>query len=158
MAIWSVLTKEQPGDTAAMRAERTAFVREKFSWAGLIFAPLVLLRFQLWMAFAVFVALTILATVAEHMLRLPGGTSTAVTLGLHLLVALELPSLRVRKLVRNGYREVGVVVARDRDSAEHRFFSGYEPDRPHSGIVPSRPVTPSGPGAVIGAFPEPRLS
>jgi len=158
MAIWTVLTKDRPGDTATMCAERTVFVREKFSWLGLIFAPLVLLRFQLWMAFAGFVAVTILFTVAEHVLRLPSGTSNAVTFGLHLLVALELSHLRLRKLLRIGYREAGVVVARDRDTAEYRFFSGHEPDRPHTGTVPRRPIAPSGPGAVIGAFPEPRLS
>ena len=43
MASWTVLTRAVPGDTAEQAAGRTVFVREKFSWVTLFFAPIVLL-------------------------------------------------------------------------------------------------------------------
>ena len=65
MASWTVLTRTVAGDTAEQAAGRTVFVREKFSWVTLFFAPIVLLRFRLWLVFAAYVAVAVLVSLAE---------------------------------------------------------------------------------------------
>lgn len=159
MASWTVLTRAVPGDTAEHAAGRTVFVREKFSWVTLFFAPIVLLRFRLWLVFAAYVAVAVALGLAEVYGGLPDAVGNVVMIGFNVLLALELPRLRQRKLERLGYEEAAVVVASDRDEAEHRFFAGWEGLYPAPraaaalpAIRPSFPA-PGGSSGVIGAFP-----
>lgn len=159
MASWTVLTRAVPGDTAEHAAGRTVFVREKFSWVTLFFAPIVLLRFRLWLVFAAYVAVAVTLGLAEVYGGLPDPVGNVVMIGFNVLLALELPRLRQRKLERLGYEEAAVVVASDRDEAEHRFFAGWEGLYPAPraaaalpAIRPSFPA-PGGSSGVIGAFP-----
>ena len=159
MASWTVLTRTVAGDTAEQAAGRTVFVREKFSWVTLFFAPIVLLRFRLWLVFAAYVVVAVTLGLAEVYGGLPDAVGNVVMIGFNVLLALELPRLRQRKLERLGYEEAAVVVASDRDEAEHRFFAGWEGLYPAPraaaalpAIRPSFPA-PGGSSGVIGAFP-----
>ena len=158
MGIWTVLTREEPGDTLEVAAGRVAFVREKFSWATLFFAPLVLARFRLWLPLASYVAVAVLLQLAEAFAGLSPAVTDVVMIGFHVLLAFELPALRLRKLARKGYSEAGVVTGRDRDEAEIRFFSGWSGPRVAAALPPIRPTGPVATGfaggqpGVIGAF------
>lgn len=156
MAIWNVLTKELSGETETRRAERVVFVREKFSVTALFFAPLVLLWHRLWLAFAGYVVLLVALGLLDRFAELPGSVETASVIGLNVLVALELPTLRMWKLCRTGYLDAGVVVANTRDEAERRFFAVYEP-MPVSYIQRPQPARATSMG-VIGTFQEVRPS
>lgn len=156
MAVWSVLTLDQINDTPMQSAERVVLVREKVSVLAFLFAPLALLRYRLWLAFAAYVAASLALAASEILLGLPELVGGTVTLGLHLIVALELPALRIRKLRRLGYEEAGIVVGRDRDEAERRFFQRWTPRPLRSGLIPPRPSRPG--ASIIGSFPEPRAS
>ncbi|MEP9355058.1 DUF2628 domain-containing protein [Xanthobacter sp. KR7-65] len=159
MATYTVLTRNAPGDTAEAAAGRTVFVREKFSWATLLFAPFVLLRFRLWLAFAAYVAVVVLLGVSEYFGGMHDLVGNVVLAGFHILLAFELPRLRQRKLERLGYEEAGIVIAADREDAEHRFFSAWEglyPAPRSAGALPAIRAGGGGPTAptgVIGAFP-----
>ncbi len=157
MASWTVLTKDVAGDTPLRAAERVVFVRERFSWLALFFAPLVLLRYRLWLALLGYVAASVLLAVAELRFGLPDPVSTVVEIGLHVLIALELPSLRIAKLRWRGFEEAGTLVARDQMEAELRFFAQGWPMAGHAPVTP-HPRAPRASGAapyVIGSFPEP---
>ncbi len=157
MASWTVLTKDVAGDTPLRAAERVVFVRERFSWLALFFAPLVLLRYRLWLALLGYVAASVLLAVAELRFGLPDPVSTVVEIGLHVLIALELPSLRIAKLRWRGFEEAGTLVARDQMEAELRFFAQGWPMAGHA-PAPPHPRAPRASGAapyVIGSFPEP---
>ncbi|QRG07811.1 DUF2628 domain-containing protein [Xanthobacter dioxanivorans] len=155
MGIWTVLTRDVPGDTTAAAAGRAVFVREKFSWMTLFFAPIVLLRFRLWLALAAYVAVAVILRLTQTYGGLADAVSSVVMVGFHLLLAFELPALRQRKLARLGYEEAAVLVARDRGEAEQRFFAGWSGPRVAAPLPQIRPAT--GPGVpqsgVIGAFP-----
>lgn len=155
MAIWSVLTRDLANDTPTQSAERVAFVRDSFSILAFLFAPLMLLRHRLWLAFFVYVAVTLLFALLQAA-GVPDAVESAVVLGLHLFVGLELPSLRVRKLRRRGYEEAGVVVAGSLDEAERRFFASWQPGLSRSG-PPSRPSGRRD-AAILGVLAEPRAS
>lgn len=156
MGIWTVLAREVPGDTAEAAAGRIRFVREKFSWATLFFAPVVLLRFRLWLAFAAYVAVAVILGLAESLGGVAGAVTGVVMFGFHLLLAFELPALRLRKLARKGFSEAAVIVAPDREEAEYRFFADWSGPRPAPHLPPIRPSgspRPGAPSGVIGAFP-----
>lgn len=156
MATWSVLSRVEPGESAEAAAERVAFVREKFSVAALFLAPIVLLRFRLWLPFLAYVAVAALLGFVTAKAGISGAVAFVVMAGFHVLLGFELPSLRVRKLAHRGYAEEGVVVARDRAEAERRFFDAWTarlPERPRpAAFAPSEPPRHAGPG-IIGSFP-----
>ncbi len=160
MASWTVLTRDVAGDSPLRAAERVEFVREKFSWIALFFAPLVLLRYRLWLVFAAYVVVMVLLAVAELRFGLEDVVASVVTIGFHALIALELPALRIRKLRWRGYEEAGAVIARDLLEAELRFFAEWQPQvalaRPRAPSAGPRAATPaSATRQVIGSFPEP---
>ncbi len=70
MAVWTVFEPDEAKDgaapTLAQWAERVVFVREKFSWLSILFAPLVLLRHRLWLALIVYIALQVLIGFAHR--------------------------------------------------------------------------------------------
>ncbi len=159
MAIWNVLIKNPSGESEARRAERAVFLREKFSFAAFLFAPLALLRFRLWLAFVSYLLVLAVIALAEWRVGLPEILKVAMVGGLHAVVGLELPALRAWKLRRVGFFEAGAVVANNRDDAERRFFAGYEPAAEWiAPETPHRRPSYTAPGPVIGSFPEPRAS
>ncbi|MFG1296942.1 DUF2628 domain-containing protein [Xanthobacter variabilis] len=160
MATFSVFSRTRPADTAAAPEGRVVFVREAFSWLAFLFAPLVLIYNRLWLVLAAYVAVSVLVGLALQASGVPNASVEVVMIGFNLLVALELPALRARKLVRQGYVEEGAVIAPNRDIAEQRFFSTWTPRRPAApeALAPRRERAPMAPAgvhgpSVIGAFP-----
>jgi hypothetical protein len=109
-------------------------------------------------------------------LRLIGASSgviVTVSLLLSLLVGIEAATLRRFTLSRRGWKNVGIVVGDDLESAERRFFDAWV-DKPWSdqssanapgsgsrasfatGLAPAR-RSPD-PSEVLGLFPQPGAS
>jgi Protein of unknown function (DUF2628) len=145
----------QGAPRSAETAERVIFLREKFSWPALFFGPLWLLWHRLWMALAFWFAAAALVAVALSVLR-PGSFVGVLAMMIpSLIVALEATELRRRKLHAKGFRDAGVVVAEDIESAERRFFDRWlTPEKAKPASAASLPPAPSTP-QVIGFFPDP---
>jgi hypothetical protein len=142
-------------------AEKIVFLREKFSWPALFFAPLWLLWHTLWLGFVLWlVAELVIAALTEVFGLHPAAAALALYLP-NLIIAFETTELRRRKLIRKGYADAGVVVAENLEDAERRFFEEWvegaeTPARPQPRPVSSAPVAvPSQGNRVIGLFPEP---
>jgi hypothetical protein len=101
--------------------------------------------------------------VALAALGASGGTRTAVSVLLAILVGLEAHSLRRWTFSRRGWRNAGIVVADDREHAERRFFDAWtgqltrqSPRAPSAPPpIPAAAATRGGAGDVIGVFPKP---
>jgi hypothetical protein len=155
MRLWTVHEPRKPA-SAAERADRTIFVKDGFSWPGLIF-PLPWLLFQrLWLGTLVYVALAFAAGGIGLFMTEDSGFLLACLANLY--VALEGNDMRRRKLARQGFAEMGSVMAKSPDEAEQIFFAergtpdvtAPEPPRPKA------PTLPRGSGHdVIGLFPNP---
>jgi len=144
-------------------ADRVTFVREKFYWTAFFFAPLWLLWHRLWLAFAGWLVAEIGIAIAIYAADLDPRAAAVVGLLPSLIIAFEGSELRRRKLLRKRYREVSVIVARDREDAERRFFAEWanapEQSRAHMesrfAVPPLASSPPAPSNSVIGLFPEP---
>jgi len=152
------------GGRDAVTADRVVFLREKFRWMALLFAPLWLLWHRLWLGFLLWLlAVAVLSTIA-YGVGLEATTAAPLLWLPTFVVAFEGTELLRRKLLRRGYREAGTIVAGDIEEAERRFFAdwntarGIEPRTPMEirNSTTAVPVMPAAAGnSVVGLFPEP---
>jgi hypothetical protein len=145
--------------------ERFVFVRDGFHFWAFVLAPLWLLRYRLWLTFAIYLVVSILLGIS---LRLTGAGSTVQFLAgllVALLIGFEAATFRRWKLTRRGWKMLGFVVGEDAETAERRFFAEWSKAANERAIAP--PVAPEPrsampgwrapppPSDVIGLFPEP---
>jgi Protein of unknown function (DUF2628) len=137
-------------------AERVVFLREKFSWPAFVLGPLWLLWNRLWLGLAFWLAAVALIGAAVTALKLESFVAAIFLAVPSLILAFEATLLQQQKLVANGFREAGVVIAEDIESAERRFFDRwFAPERakplPPSSLPPLPQLAAS---RVIGFFPD----
>jgi len=161
MPVYTVHEPPRRTGDALAHTSRFKFVRDGFHWTAFLFTPIWLLRHRLWLEL-VFVIVIVIGLWAG-LQRLGGGEGFGLlsTLLVQLFVGMEAPSLRRWKLARRGYRNLGIVIGDDRESAERRFFDSYianeTPAAPAATptMTPVAPrVTPAAP-EVVGLFPQP---
>jgi len=157
-----VYTVHQPPlrrDSGEADPTRFELVRDGFSFWAFLLAPVWMLLRRLWL---VLLGYLIVVAVLQFALSAMGASRTTMTLVgllLSILVGLEAATLRRWTLGRRGWKNLGVVVADDLDSAERRFFDAWvagarsfpAPSAPP--VSPAR-LTSSGPGDVVGLFPQ----
>jgi len=149
------------GETASA-PERFVFVRDGFHVWALLLTPFWLLRYRLWLAFVVYLAVGIALAIVERRLALPAGVQFAAGFLVALLVGFEAASIRRRKLAWKRWTMLGFVVGEDIETAEHRFFAAWT-KRANEAPPPAPPVPPpnnialpprEAPPDIIGLFPE----
>jgi Protein of unknown function (DUF2628) len=125
MSIYTVYEPPLKAHESAPNPERFVFVRDGFSFWAFLLAPWWMLRHRLWLALTGYVILAIALSVA---LRFAGASTTVTLIAgalFSLLVGFEAATLRRFKLSRRGWRNVGIVVGDDLESAERRFFDAW---------------------------------
>jgi hypothetical protein len=151
---------------AASAPERFVFVRDGFHFWAFVLTPFWLLRYRLWLAFAIYLAVSSLLGIA---LRLSGAGATVQFLAgtlVALLVGFEAATFRRAKLTRRGWHMLGFVVGEDTEAAEQRFFAEWaKQSNTRASAPPTPPVAPEPrfaapvrrgtPSDVLGLFPEP---
>jgi len=150
-------------DEALAHATRFTFVRDGFHVWAFLLAPLWMLRHRMWLEFIAFALLLAGITFALQGLNVTGSAGFWVLLLLGVLVGMEAPSLRRWKLSRRGFGNVGLVVGKNREEAERRFFDSWAAgDREHirPDVEPSAPAAPPSPFKssstdIVGLFPQP---
>ena len=160
MSIYTVFQPPLRGEDISADPERFAFVREGFHFWAMIFAPLWLLSHLLWLAFVGYLVLVPLLTFGTYWLTRSDDAATVVGFAVALLMGFEASTLRRWTLERNGWRNLGSVVADDIESAEQRFFESWVAGgglAPVVAQVATQPAMPhamaSGSDDVIGLFP-----
>ena len=151
------------GGRDAESADRVLFLREKFRWLALFFAPLWLLWHRLWLGFIGWLVAVSAIAIVAYVLGLTPEVAAPLLWLPTLVVAFEGTELLRRKLLRGGYRETGVRIGRDLEDAERRYFAEWSarPETPAKPPAERRlapppmgvPLPASNP--VIGLFPEP---
>lgn len=139
----------EPADGARTQeaAERVVFVREKFSWPAFFFTPFWLLIYRLWLVFGIWLATFVAIAWIGSAIGFGPYATIAAAFFPSLLIGMEAANLRARKLLRTGFREAGVIIADDLETAERRFFETWKSD--------SNPAAPSSAGGVKTDYPYP---
>jgi hypothetical protein len=125
MSIYTVYEPPLKAHESAPNPERFVFVRDGFSFWAFLLAPWWMLRHRLWLALTGYVILAIALSVA---LRFAGASTTVTLIAgvlFSLLVGFEAATLRRFKLSRRGWKNVGIVIGDDLESAERRFFDAW---------------------------------
>jgi hypothetical protein len=143
--------------------ERFVFVRDGFHFWAFLLGPLWMLRHRMWLVLLGFIVLTVAVQIGLTMLGVSAGVKFTVGFLIALLIGFEAATLRRWSLRR--WRNHGVVVASDKDSAERRFFDLWTAhatsEPPRAAPLPAVPAETQPPRApqqpeVIGLFPEPQ--
>jgi len=144
--------------------DRFAFVRDGFYFWAFVLGPVWMLYHRMWLVFVFY--LVAIAGIEAGMWAL--GVSIAVKFVVGVLIALlvgfEAGTLRRWSLRR--WNDRGIVVAYNREAAEHRFFDrwqgreggSYEATMPPTSPEPP-PIPPHVPTSdhdIIGLFPQPQ--
>jgi hypothetical protein len=164
MSIYTVHEPPSTSEQSAPDPERLVFVRDGFSFWAFLLTPAWMLWHGLWLVFLGYLVVATLLAVGLHII----GASTAVTLAaaalLALLAGFEAATLRRLTLARRHWKNVGIVVGEDVESAERRFFDAWVHGAPHASASPaaaptvtsSRVTVGSRPASeIIGLFPAP---
>jgi hypothetical protein len=169
MSIYTVHEPPLKADDSTPDPERFAFVRDGFSFWAFLLTPLWMLWHRLWLVFTSYIIVAIALQVGLVLIGAPLAVRITVWVLLSLLIGFEAATWRRFGLSRRRWKNVGIVVGDDRESAERRFFDAWvikawahevpvdgpmrpSPPRP-TGMPPAR--RPQAPSEVIGLFPEP---
>ncbi|ODA92567.1 hypothetical protein BFX40_06395 [Mesorhizobium sp. SEMIA 3007] len=150
MATYVVM--EPPGRSE--KVDATAFIRDGFTWLGLLVPPLWLAWHRLWIeAGLAFVVMGLLSMTGENLGL--GLASSLLSLLVSFYIGLEGQGLRIAALRRRGWHEWGVVQAGRLDDADIRYALEVEAHgdntTPAPRIVPDAALArPAQPGMALG--------
>jgi hypothetical protein len=144
------------GKRTPASVERVVFLREKFSPLAFIFTPFWLLIHRLWLGFLIWLVVFIAINWAGSKLGFGPYAVLAASFFPSLLFGMEAVNLRARKLLRNGYRDAGVVIADDIETAELKFFETWKTDG--SDNAPVKTDYPEPPSSAPPAYPETKIA
>ena len=160
MAVFTVHQPKPRKSEDVAPPERFAFVRDGFYFWAFVFGPLWMLWNRLWLVLVGYLALTAAIQAGLWALGVSGVVKFAVGFALALLVGLEAGTLRRWSLRR--WTDRGIVVAYNKEAAEHRFFDRWSGESLPSYALTEPPEPPQGGRVptsdhdVIGLFPEPQ--
>ena len=158
----SVYTVHEPlprKDETSANPDRFVFVRDGFYFWAFLFGPFWMLWRRLWLVTVLYLVVVAALMAGAWVINAPGPARVAVGLLLALLVGFEAGSLRRWILTRRGWKNLGVVVGDDLESAERRFFAAWTSSPAPAAPPASQPNQPKMPrsedSSIIGLFPQP---
>jgi Protein of unknown function (DUF2628) len=162
MAIYTVHQPPLKKYESAPDPDRFVFVRDGFSLWPMVFGPLWMLRHRMWLVLIGYIAVVVALYFALRFVGASGSTATVAGLLVALLIGIEAGTLRRFTLGRRRFRNLGVVVADDREMAERRFFDSWvkgetfhpSTHTPVAGSPTARRSPPPSSQDVIGLFPQ----
>ena len=125
MSIYTVYEPPLKAHESVPDFERFVFVRDGFSFWAFLLAPWWMLRHRLWLALVCYVILAVALSVALRWIGASAAVAIIAGALFSLLVGFEAATLRRFGLARRGWRNVGIVVGDDVESAERRFFDAW---------------------------------
>jgi hypothetical protein len=154
MAIYTVHEPPLKRDETEPNPDRFVFVRDGFYFWAFLLTPLWMLRHRLWLVLLCYALVTAALGIILRTAGASGTVSAVVGLLVAILAGCEGATLRRFTLARRGYKTVGLVVGDDRDSAERRFFEGWN----GGGHAQSSILPPGTPGVPAASSPAPALT
>ena len=124
MAAFTVHEPPNPPASRLERAEKLVFIKDGFSWAAFLFAPLWFIFKGEWRGLIGYVVLVVLLAAIVDSDTNPAALQ-ALTFGLNLVVGFEANNILRWSRARRGWREIAAVSGSNRDDCERRFFEAW---------------------------------
>jgi len=161
MAVYTVHQPPLREGEAAPDPERFVLVRDGFYVWAFLLGPVWMAWRRLWLVLVLYIVLLIGIGAALRFADVATGFQTLILFAIAVLLGLEAATLWRWTLRRRGWKNVGVVVGDDPESAERRFFADWI-DRDHPASPGNNSTTPQstmrmpklGNPEIIGLFPE----
>jgi Protein of unknown function (DUF2628) len=157
MTVYTVHEPPPREGQADADTDRFAFVRDGFYFWAFLFGPLWMIWRRLWLVLILYLIVTVALQVGLHLLGVSNTVKFVVGFLIALLVGFEAATLRRWTYWRRGWRNPGVVVGPDMETAERRFFDSWVVHGTPRVSVAAPPAMrmPEPAPQVIGLFPEP---
>jgi hypothetical protein len=123
MNIYNILVK--PKAQSSTQDVRTLFIEEKFSMSGFVFQGLWLLRHKLWIPAAIFIVINIILSSLLNVSVINQAGFYLFQLVMALCIAQFANTWYIESLKKKGYEFMGVIAARNLESAKLRFYQEY---------------------------------
>ena len=130
MQSYTVHEPPNPPADRVDRAESLVFVKDGFSWAAALFAPLWMLAHRLWWPLLGYVVLTVAIQVLQWSTLFDPRWFGLVGLAINLLIGFEADTMRRWALDRRGWHSLGSVTGKSAAECERRFFETWLPSQP----------------------------
>lgn len=112
------------------RGENLVFVKDGFSWAAFLFAPIWMLVNRLWWPLLAYLVVVVALQVLGAMLGQPSSWLTLLAFGINLVLGFEASTVRRWTLERGGWTMVGAITGRNLEDCERAFFQSWLPAQP----------------------------
>jgi hypothetical protein len=159
MAVYTVHEPLPRKNEASADPERFTFVRDGFYFWAFLLGPLWMLWRRLWLVTLIYFAISIGLKIGLWAFGVANSVQFVLWFLLALLIGFEAGTLRRLTLTRRGWKNLGVVVGEDLETAERRFFATWTPQIPAIRPPPTAQSPGSfprpGDGQIIGLFPQP---
>lgn len=141
MQAYTVYEAPSPAADRVDRAEALVFVKDGFSWAAFLFAPVWMIMNRLWWPLLGYIAIVVGLQLLGAALGQQPFWMTLLSLGLNLILGFEASSLRRWALERKGWSMVGASTGANLAIAERTFFDSWLPAQPMMTTTSAQPVT-----------------
>ena len=152
MRTYTIHEQPDPPADRVDRAERLVFVKDGFSWAAALFAPLWFLLHRLWWPLVAYIAISAVIEIAQQSASLDARWLGLAGVALNLLIGFEADTLRRWGLERRGWRMIGTVTGVSEADCERRFFDSWLPGQPILAPGTTTPPAPDGGWRRIGSL------
>ena len=130
MRTYTIHERPDPAADRIDRAEGLVFVKDGFSWAAALFAPVWFIVHRLWWPLLGYVAISGAIQLLQYGAGLDQRWMGLAGFALSLLIGFEADTLRRWGLARRGWQTIGTVTGRTQAECERRFFDLWLPTQP----------------------------
>ena len=152
MRTYTIHEQPDPAADRLDRAEALVFVKDGFSWAAALFAPLWLLVHRLWWPLLGYVGIGAAFQFAQLTMTFDKRWLGLAAFALNVLIGFEADTLRRWGLERRGWHTVGTVNGKTTDECERRFFDTWLPSQPILAASGQSRLSPGGGRWSIGSL------
>lgn len=122
MQIYSILEPAR-GPVRPDDPRSVIFLKEGFCWPALFVPLLWMLYHRMWLVAGAYIGMSALVALLGQLLGTQETPAAIIGLGFGLIIAFEAAGIRRWHLLRNGYRQVASVAAKNLPLAEARYFA-----------------------------------
>ena len=123
MKVYTVHYRQEAASSLTGLSDDTILVKEGFSWPALLFPLIWFLMNRMWIPAVIYMAFEVILFALAAWIEIPQQAVLICSLAVSLILGFEGNALLRWTLARRRFHERALVVARNLEEAEYKFFS-----------------------------------